>query len=165
MPQGQITNQDPSIWEVDPFQAYLNKLGIGAQGRTPYQGWQAQQFNPTYASYLAGAQLNPPQGGAAAGHFGDYMEQAGIGGARQAAPGLFNQIGTLDATQQRTFWDNISSYANDLLNSVLGQRYGTPLAGQMGRNFGAMQSAFLGGPGYADQNASFLDYLRNKYRL
>ncbi len=158
-------NPDQTIWEVDPLQAYKNQLGIGAVGLTPYQKWQQAQFNPTYATYLAGSQLNPPAAGGVAGNFGDYLSQTGIQGARTQAPGLFNQIGGLAPEQQRGFWENISGYANDLLANVLGQRYGTPMASQMGEKFAGLQSAFAGGPGYANEQASFLDYLRQKYAL
>lgn len=152
-------------WEVDPRQAYLNQLGIGPIGNTPYQKWQSAQFNPTYATYLAGSQLNPAGAGQVAGNFGDYLSQTGIQGARQTAPNLFNQIGSLAPEMQRDFWDNLGGFANDLLKNILGQRYGAPMASQMGQNFPALQSAFAGGPGYENEQASFLDYLRQKYGL
>lgn len=161
----QAANPDASIWEVDPFQAFLNQLGIGATGLTPYQKWQKAQFYPTYGGYLASSQLNPPAAGGVAGTFGDYLSQTGIQGARQTAPSLFSQIGSLSPETQRGFWENLGAFANDLLKNVLGQRYGAPIAAQMAQTFPAVESAFLGGPGYADPESSFLDYLRSKYNL
>ncbi len=168
---GSKVGNDQSIWEADPEQAYYNQLGIGAYGLTPYEKWQKAQFAPTYATYLVNSRLNSPEGGTAGGiTFGDYLAGNGIMGARRASTNLFNQLGNLDLASQRQLFDTtenggLGAAMNRFMETVLGQRYGVPVGGIMANTFSPLKQYFEGGPGYSNENASFLDYLRSKYNL
>ncbi|MFA5377185.1 MAG: hypothetical protein WC455_15650 [Dehalococcoidia bacterium] len=163
---GDLSNvAQEALWETDPQQAFYNALGIGAYGLTPFQKWQANQFNPFYGTYLAQARANAGGGGVYSKDASNFLANTGITGARSIAPNVFNQIGGLEAVDQRDLWDTLGSFGRYFTQNVLGQKYGYPIASSMGQNYSGIQSAFQGNEGMANENASFLDYLRNKYGI
>ncbi len=154
-----------SLWESDPEQAYLNQLGIGAIGLTPYQKWQKAQFNPTFASYLAQSALEPTYTNP-----WDYLTSVGITGARKAASGLLNLLGSRTPSEQRAFWapvneGGVGAFGQYLVQSALGQRYGQPIAEIMSQRYSPLKQYFEGNEGYSNEGASFLDYLKTRYGL
>jgi hypothetical protein len=147
--------------EYAPVSAYEKKLGLPAMGANPYQEWLLGQYNPTAATFYAQSMANPSQPATA---FPDYLNQ-GVGATRQQASDVYKQLlGKTPADQNSAIQDMSDTELQNYVENVLRRNYASPVASDLANRLPALRRSFVGQYG-AEPNASFLDYLKNKYNL
>lgn len=157
-----------ALSESDITAQYLAQLGIPAFGASPFQRWQTRQALPTAAAYMMADRPAREAGGGIS--FADYLRNAGIMGARQAIPALYNQMMAQEPTSP---WGaegtrkSLGGLWDDLMKAVSTAKYGRFAGPTFAGAMPQMQATYevspegFQGPG----EASFLQYLRRRYGL